>query len=152
MDPQVTSALAAVLGALVGGLASLTSTWIGERSRDRRDLLHEEIVKRETAYGEFIHNASELYATSATHMIDDDGTEVARLASLYSLASRIRLFASDQVILEAERVVDLIIAQYGNENISPEQLRTNALEKKGDPLKLFSVTCRQEIKDLIKAF
>jgi len=41
-----------------------------------------------------------------------------------------------------------MIAQYGDENISAEQLRTSALEKKDDPLKAFSITCRRELQDL----
>jgi hypothetical protein len=33
MDAGVSNGLAAVMGALVGGLASLTSSWVGERTR-----------------------------------------------------------------------------------------------------------------------
>lgn len=148
MDDAITSAVSAVMGACVGGFASLASTWLGERSRNRRDLLQQEIIKRETTYSEFIEKASTLYAASATHRIEDDAREIVGMVSLYALASRIRLFASDRVISEAERVVDVIIFQYGNENISPEQLRSHALEKKDDPLKLFSVTCRRELQEL----
>ena len=54
MAGEVTSGVAAIMGALVGGLASLASTWLGERSRHRRDLLQREIAKRETAYSDFI--------------------------------------------------------------------------------------------------
>ena len=48
MEPGLTSALAAVMGALAGGLSSLASAWVGERSRNRRDLLQRDIAKRET--------------------------------------------------------------------------------------------------------
>jgi hypothetical protein len=151
MDAAITSALAAVMGASVGGLASLGSTWLGERSRSRRDLLQREIGKRESTYSEFIERAFHLFAASATHSIEDDVAEVAGLASLYAVSSRIRLFASDGVILEADKVVDRIIAQYGDENISAEQLRTSALERKEDPLKEFSITCRRELQDIQRA-
>ena len=60
------------MGALVGGLASLTSTWVGERSRHRRDLVQREIAKRETAYSDFIDQASKLFVASATHNLNDD--------------------------------------------------------------------------------
>jgi hypothetical protein len=148
MDSGLTSALAAIMGASVGGLASLASTWIGERSRHRRDFLRFEISKREATYSEFIEKASQLYAASATHSIEDDAGEVADMVSLYAVASRIRLFASDQVILISEQVVERMIEQYGNENVSAEQLRTIALEKRGDPLKAFSIACRRELLDL----
>ena len=148
MDPGVTSALAAVMGASVGGLASLASTWLGERSRNRRHLLQGEIVKRESTYSEFIEKASNLFAVSATHRIEDDVTEMVGLVPLYSVSSRIRLFASDHVIHQAEKVVERMIARYGDEKISVEQLRTSALESKNDPLKEFSIACRRELRDL----
>lgn len=144
---EVTSGLAAVMGAAVGGLASLTSTWVGERSRHKRDLLQREISRRETTYSDFIEQASKLYVASATHSIEEDEAEIEGAVSLYAVASRIRLFASDQVIEEAEKVLDLIIMQYGAENISIEQLRESGIKNK-DPLKAFSVICRRELQDI----
>ena len=147
MDGGVASGMAAVMGALVGGLASLTSTWLGERSRRRRDLLQQDIAKRETAYSNFIDRASKLYVASATHHIDDDA-EIDGIVSLHAVASRIRLFASEQVIMEAEKILDGIIMQYGADNISAEQLRESAFEKKDDPLKAFSIICRSELQEI----
>ncbi|MCM3871705.1 MAG: hypothetical protein ND895_13565, partial [Pyrinomonadaceae bacterium] len=144
------SAAAAIMGAFVGGLASLTSTWLGERSRHRRDLVGREIAKRETAYADFIDQASKLFVASATHNINDDEVEVEGTVSLYAVASRIRLFASDQVMKEAEQVLDLIITQYGAENLSVEQLRKTAMERE-DPLKDFSAICRRELKEIQSA-
>jgi hypothetical protein len=148
MDGGVTSGMAAVMGAFVGGLASLTSTWVGERSRHRRDLLQREIARRETAYSDFIERASKLYVASATHRIDDDDAELEGMVSLYAVSSRIRLFASDQVIEEAEKVVDRVITQYGDDNVSAEQLRMSAAETRDDPLKAFSIICRRELQYL----
>jgi hypothetical protein len=148
MDGGITSALAAITGAFVGGLASLANTWVGERSRHRRDLLQREISKRETTYSEFIERASNLYVASATHRIDDDDEEVAGMVSLYAASSRIRLFASDQVIVEVEKVIDRIARQYGADNLSAEQLRLSTVETRDDPLKGFSVICRHELQDL----
>ena len=148
MDGGVTSALAAITGAFVGGLASLANTWVGERSRHRRDLLQREIAKRETTYSEFIERASNLYVASATHRIDDDDGEVAGMVSLYAASSRIRLFSSDQVIVEVEKVIDRIARQYGADNLSAEQLRLSTVETRDDPLKAFSVICRHELQGL----
>ena len=148
MNGGVTSALAAIMGALVGGLASLASTWVGERSRHRRDLLQREMTKREAAYAEFIDRASEAYVASATHRIDDDDAELPGMVALYAVSSRIRLFASDQVIREAEKIIDRIVRQYGDDNISAEQLRRTAAEKRDDPLKAFSIICRHELLDI----
>jgi hypothetical protein len=147
MSGEVTSAVAAIMGALVGGLASLTSTWVGERSRHRRDVVQHEIAKRETAYADFIDQASKVFVASATQNVNDDEVELEGTVALYAVASRIRLFASDQVMKEAEQVLDLIITQYGAENLSVEQLRNTAMEKK-DPLKGFSAICRSELKEV----
>ena len=148
MSGELTSASAAILGAFVGALASLTSTWIGERSRNRREILQREIAKRETAYSDFIERASKVYVASATHRIVDDETEVESVVPLYAVASRIRLFASDQVITEAEKVIDRVLRQYGDDNVSAEQLRLSVIEKRDDPLKSFSVICRHELQDM----
>ena len=151
MDGGISNGLAAIMGALVGGLASLASTWVSERTRHRRDMLQREISKRETTYSEFIQYASKLYVDSATHNLKDDDanlqSELEGAVSLYGIASRIRLFASDRVIKEAEAVLDLILIQFGAENISVEELREKKLNER-DPLKPFSVSCRRELQDL----
>ena len=150
MDGGISNGLAAIMGALVGGLASLASTWVSERTRHKRDQLQREITKRETIYSDFIDHASKLYVTSATHNLDDDVNlepELAGAVSLYGIASRIRLFASDRVIKEAEAVLELILIQFGAENISVQELREKKLNER-DPLKSFSVCCRRELHDL----
>lgn len=151
MDGGISNGLAAIMGALVGGLASLASTWVSERTRHRRDLIQREITKRETTYSTFIDHASKLYVTSATHNLNDEDanleSELEGAVSLYGIASRIRLFASDRVIKEAEVVLDQILIQFGAENISVEQLREKKLRER-DPLKSFSVSCRHELKEI----
>ena len=154
MTGELSNGMAAIMGALVGGLASLASTWVSERTRHRRDLVQREITKRETAYSDFIDHASKLYVTSATHNLNEDDEarvelELEGAVSLYGIASRIRLFASDRVIREAEAVLDLILNQFGAENISIEQLRKKELNER-DPLKAFSISCRRELKTLQK--
>ena len=145
MDGGVTSALAAITGAFVGGLTSLGSTLVGERSRHRRDFLQREIARRETAYSEFLDVASKIYVASATHRIDDDEAELPGVVSLYAVLSRIQLFASDQVIMEAVKVIDRLVKQYGDDNLSAEQLRMSTVKTRDDPLRAFSVICRQEL-------
>ena len=152
MTGELSNGMAAIMGALVGGLASLASTWVSERTRHRRDLIQREITKRETTYSDFIDHASKLYVISATHNLNEDDktsleSELEGAVSLYGIASRIRLFASDRVIKEAEAVLDLILIQFGAENISVEELREKKLNDR-DPLKAFSVCCRRELQDI----
>ena len=121
------------MGALVGGLASLASTWVSERTRNQQALLQREITKRETTYSDFIQHASKLFVASATHNLNDGDANLESgmegTVSLYGIASRIRLFASDRVIQEAEAVLDLILIQFGAENISFEQFRERGSTK-----------------------
>ena len=151
MDGGISNGLAAIMGALVGGLASLASTWVSERTRHRQALLQREMTKRETTYSDFIQHASKLFVESATHNLNDGDanleSELAGAVSLYGIASRIRLFASEGVIKEAEAVLELILIQFGAENISVEQLREKKLNE-SDPLNAFSVSCRRELQDL----
>ena len=138
MDAGISNGVAAIMGALVGGLASLTSTWVSERTRHKRDLLQREITKRETTYSDFIDHASKLYVTSAIHNVNDDAnleSEIEGAVSLYGIASRIRLFGTDRVIKEAEAVLDLILIQFGAENISVEELREKKLNESHSLLK-----------------
>ena len=149
MEPGLTSALAAVMGALAGGLSSLASTWVGERSRNRRDLLQRDIAKRETTYSDFIEKAAQLSFDAATHRADEAVEEPAlELVKLYAVSSRIRLFASDRVLRASEKVIEQLLVQFGDEVITTEQLRESLLHGKEDIVKDFSVACRNELQGL----
>ena len=99
MDPAIVSAMAAVLGSLVGGSATVATTWITQRTLSKRELLGTEIRTRETLYGEFIRECSKLVLDSFTHTLD----KAEKLLPVYELLNRIRLCASDAVLAEAER-------------------------------------------------
>jgi hypothetical protein len=86
MNGGVISALAAIHGCFRRRSCVLANTWVGERSRHRRELLQWEIARRETAYSEFIERASKIYVASATHRIDDDDAEVEGVVSLYAVS------------------------------------------------------------------
>ena len=57
MDVTLDSGMAAVLGSLVGGSATMAAAWITQRTSSRRELVRMELQKRETLYGEFITEA-----------------------------------------------------------------------------------------------
>ncbi len=64
MDPAIVSAMAAVLGSLVGGAATFATAWVTQRTLSKRELLGAEIRTRETLYGEFIRACSKLVIDS----------------------------------------------------------------------------------------
>ena len=68
--------------------------------------------------------------------------------ALYSLVSRIRLLSSAPVAAAAEDFVKDIVRHYGEPNVTMDTLRANALSAKADPLAVFSLACRQELRDI----
>lgn len=146
MNTAIISALAALGGSSIGALAPVLSNFILERSVTRRELLNRQITQRETLYSDFINEASRVYAKSVTRNLDSTD----ELVSLYALVSRIRLMATEPVAHEAEAFVKLIVARFGEPNLTFEQIRAAALSTKREPLDVFSLACRKELRTILK--
>ena len=146
MNTTLIGALAALAGSSIGALAPVLSSYVLQRSVAQREVSNREIGLREGLYSDFIKEASRTYLVSLTHELEDLGD----LMELYSLVSRIRLFASEPVVLAAEDLVKRIVEHYGDPNLSIEQIRARALAAKADPLDVFSLACRKELRDLIR--
>jgi len=136
--------MAAVLGSLVGGSATIATTWITQRTSTKRELIRQELRKRETLYGEFITECSRLAIDALVHGIEKPET----MWSAYALLNRIRLSASEAVLAEGERVLKEIATQYFSANVSLDEFRSIALSHERDPLKSFGEACRIELKAL----
>jgi hypothetical protein len=136
--------MAAVLGSLVGGSATMVTAWITQRTSTKRELISEELRKRETLYGEFISECSRLAIDSLAHGIE----KPEQIWSAYALLNRIRLSASAAVLAQAEAVLKRIAEQYFSPNVSLEEFRAIALSQEGDPLKSFGEACRTELRKL----
>jgi predicted methyltransferase len=146
MNPAIISALAALGGSSVGALAPVLSNFVLQRSVTQRDLLNRQISQRETLYSDFINEASRIYAKSVTQDLED----MDELVSLYALVSRIRLMATEPVVRAAEAFVKLIVTHYGEPNLTVEQIRSAALSAKAEPLDVFSLACRKELRMILK--
>ena len=144
MDTALVGALSAVLGSLVGGSASVATTWIAQRTLGKRELAREEIKKREALYGEFIGECAKLFMDAFTHNLDKPET----LLPVLALTNRIRLCASRKVLVEAERVLGRLTDQYFATNLTVEELRKLAHTEQADPLSAFGEACRAELKAL----
>ena len=67
MDAAFISALSALGGATIGGLASFGSSWLTQRTQLRFSQ-HEAVkAKREALYAEFVDEASRLYGGALGH-------------------------------------------------------------------------------------
>ena len=144
MDRALLSALAAVLGSLVGATATIATAWLTQRTQARRASVEAEIRKREALYGDFIPEGSKVLIDALDHKLDSPD----KLYNLYAILNRIRLVASDDVLAAADRSATGIIERYFQPNLSPEEMRQLMLTRPHDPLKEFSEVCRLELQTL----
>jgi hypothetical protein len=144
MEPAFLSAMAAVSGSVVGGSATIATAWITQKTSTKRELIRQELRKRETLYGEFISECSRLAIDALVHGIEKPET----MWSAYALLNRIRLSASEAVLAQGEGVLKGIATQYFSANVSLDEFRSIALSHDHDPLKSFGEACRIELKAL----
>ncbi len=144
MDNAIVSAMAAVLGSLVGGSATVATAWVAQKTAGRRELLHMEISKREALYGEFISECSKLFLDALGNSL---GTPD-KLLGAFSVLNRIRLAASPAVLTEAEGVLRRITEQYFEQELTLDQMRELTQSDAADPLKPFGEACRAELLSL----
>jgi hypothetical protein len=147
METSAISAMSAVLGSVVGGSATVATTWVTQRTLGKRKLLETEIKRREALYGDFICECSAHVLDAFDHQLEKPET----LLNVYALLNRIRLCASDAVLAEAQRIVHFIAEQYFSPNLSVEELRTLIRSKDEDPLQPFGEACRRELKVMRRA-
>jgi hypothetical protein len=136
-------AMAALFGSLVGALGSSVSSWITQRHADRRDLLARRIFYRVQLYSDFITESTRVLVDALENNFKDPD----KITPAYALLSRIRLTASEDVLASAELLVKNIVKYYGEPNLTPEEIRSRALNG-NDPLRRFSETCRAELDSL----
>ena len=144
IDPALLSAVAALVGALVGGGASLAAAIYTQRYQDRLQRVAHETAKRETVYAEFIMNGSKLLLNAYVH---DNITLDADAQNLVGIANRMRLFAPPSVIHEAEAVIRGLIEISLKPSVDLRKLAITELSKntKSDLLLPFSLACRADL-------
>ena len=146
MDAAIITALAAVSGSIVGGLASFATTYFTQRNQAHRDFLSRDVAHREELYAQFIKEATNLYADS----LDKTLTNPATLIGMYSLIGRIRLIGSDKVLASAEKVAESIVDSYRRPPVTFEDVYKVVRESHVDPLKEFTEACREERQSMLK--
>jgi hypothetical protein len=144
MDAAYISTFAALAGSAIGGLTSLANAWLVQHAQARAQQRAQEQAKREELYGQFIDEASKLFADALQHQTE----EVSTLVGLYALLSRIRLRSSPQVTERAEQLTQLIIETYLAPNKTfyelPDLLRSHVK----DPFLAFSEACHKELRTM----
>ena len=142
MDPAYISALAALAGSLVGGLTSVTGSWISQYVQLRARQQMEDLKRREDLYKEFIEEASRLYTDAFEH----NEAQVSNLIGLYSLISMMRVVSSPGIVANAEKVVHAIVDTYLAPNRTFRDVKGFLENDDVDPLLDFSRACREELR------
>jgi hypothetical protein len=144
MEASTITLFSGLVGSLIGGSATVATTWVTQRTFNRRELIRVEIGKRETLYGEFISECSRLLVDALTHTLENPE----KLLPSYALLNRIRLSASQAVLDEAERLLRRITDQYFSKNLSLERVRDMVVSDQSDPLHGFGEACRSELQGM----
>jgi hypothetical protein len=142
MDSTLIGVLAALSGSIIGASTPVLSNFVLQRSVAQRELTNREIAQREELYSDFIRHGTECYAKALSQGLN----EIDEIVAMYALVNRIRLFGTASVLEAAEAFVKKLVARYGEENWTIEQIKSAALETHVDPLNDFALKCRSELR------
>ena len=144
VDPALFSATSALVGALMGGSASLAAAIYTQRYQDRLQRVARETTKREMVYADFIMHGSKLLLHA---YVNDGFTLNGDEQQLIGLANRMRLFAPQNVIEEAEAVIRGIVEIALQPSVDLRKLTAAELTKDRDRdlLLPFSLACRADL-------
>lgn len=147
IDPALLSPVSALLGAIVGGGASLIAAIYTQRCQYRLQRIAREVEKREAVYAEFVMYASNLLLNAYTRDEIVLGSDEPRLIGLIN---RMRLFAPPEIVVGAENVFRVMVEISLKPSIELRQLAKEALSRglDPDPLLAFSSTCRADLDNV----
>ena len=100
MEAAYISALAALAGTAIGGLASFATSWTTQHAQTRAQRIAGERETRAALFGRFLDEAAKLYSDALQSRRDD----ITGLIGIYALTNRIRLVSSPQVVEAADTV------------------------------------------------
>jgi hypothetical protein len=143
MDVAYVSAMAALVGSVVGGLTSSGTTWLSQRAQARAGQMAHEMELREDLYRDFIIAASKAYGDALLN----SEPQIAELVSLHAMISRMRIVSLPGTIACADKIMLTIIDTYFSPNQSVRELRDLIKVGAGiDPLRDFSEVAREELR------
>ena len=144
MNASIISALAALVGAAIGGLTSVLASWLTQQTQAKAQWIAQERARRQELYREFIEEAAKCYVDALQH----DKPDISALVGIYAKIDRMRVQSSPKVVESAERVGRKIVDAYLAPDKSflelREMLNTGAIHLLGE----FSDACRVEFDTL----
>ncbi len=142
MELPYIMAISALTGSVLAGLTSGIIQWLSVRSQVRAGRLAGDLARRQDLFEAFIVAASKAYGDAVTNSEPD----MAEIAELYALVSRMRVLCAPKTVRCADRVLRLIVDTYFTPNSTVRDLRELVNKGAGiDPLKEFSDVAREEL-------
>lgn len=141
-DSAYISAIAALLGTFIGTIASITTTWLGQRHQSKEQRRIRSKRARQVIYKKFIKEATRLHV----HALEHDEIELSEMVNIYATLSVMRVFASRKVIDEADKAIKAIIATYGETNKTFHEVIASINHGFVNPLLAFSEACHEELE------
>jgi len=142
VDASVISALAALLGAAIGGLTSVTAGWLTQRTQTRAHWMGQEILRRQDLYKDFVVDASQCYI----HALQHGEPDIPGLVRLYGQIARMRVLSSAEVSAAAEDIGRKIVDTYLAPDKSFVQLGEMVRNGSLDHFQTFSSAARAEFE------
>src|SRR6476620_3084898 len=140
MDSAYISALAPLAGSSIGGLATFATTWLNQSYQHKIQRHSNDRARREKLFGDFMHEAASAYSDAMVNKLENSNG----LVNLYSLKSRMSLFSGEDVLQEADKVLQIIIDRYFVGEIKYLNMSPSAV-KEFDILRDFTRACKKEI-------
>jgi hypothetical protein len=145
MDSATISALAALSGAVIGGVTSFGTSWLSQQTQARVQARAHKLSQREELYKHFIEKASKAHADSFVRQAASVG-EITQLVDLYALVSMMRVISSAPIVESANHVVRFITDSYISPNKTLGELHEMVDSDSIDALRAFSNACRDELR------
>jgi hypothetical protein len=142
MEPAYLSAFAALAGSTIGGLTSLTASWLTQHVPCRAQLRASDLTRRAQLYEHCIEEASKLYADAYAHHEAD----TAQLVNLSALVSKMRVLSSPRIVENADRVIRGIIETYLATHKTLHDVVEILDHEAMNPLRELSHACREELR------
>ena len=144
MNASIISALAALVGAAIGGLTSVLATWLTQRTQVRAEWRAHDRIRRQELYRDFIEEATKCYVDALQHTDPD----LASLGNLYAKISRMRVQSSREVADEADVIGRKIVDTYLAPDKTFIEIREMLTDGSIDILGKFGDVCRAEFESL----
>lgn len=144
MSSSLISALAALVGAGIGGLTSVLASWLTQHTQVKAEWLAHDRARRQEVYREFIEDASKCYV----HALQHNEPDLATLGTVFAKIARIRVQSSADVVREADKIGRKIVDTYLAPDKRFEELRDMLANDSIDILGSFSDACRAEFENL----